>query len=151
MKYRLKELDINLSDIRLPDYTYGWAKLTGEYLAEFVKQQGTKVYIFRPFSGYGDDQDLTYPFPSFINRIKQKVDTFEIWGDGNQVRDFIHINDIIESVMTVVNNDIQVGPLNLGCGIATSFNNLSEIMFQVSGWRPKNGVIHLMDKPIGVS
>ena len=44
---------------RMPDMTYGASKLIGEYLASFVDN----VYIFRPFSGYGTDQDLTYPFP----------------------------------------------------------------------------------------
>lgn len=151
LKYQLKESDINLDDIRLPDYTYGWAKLTGEYLAKFVRQHGTKVYVFRPFSGYGADQDLTYPFPSFIQRIQQRVSQFEIWGDGTQVRDFIHMEDIVEAVMTVVENDIQVDALNLGSGLATSFNELANIMFNVSKWKPQNGIKHLLDKPIGVS
>lgn len=151
LKYRLKESDINLSDIRLPDYTYGWAKLTGEYLAKFVREQGTKVYVFRPFSGYGEDQDLTYPFPSFVDRIKRNVSEFEIWGDGTQVRDFIHMDDIVESVMTVVENDIQIDSLNLGSGIATSFNDLAKTMFEITKWTPKYGIKHLLDKPIGVS
>jgi nucleoside-diphosphate-sugar epimerase len=151
LEYRLKESDINLNDIRLPDYTYGWSKLTGEYLAKFVREQGTKVYVFRPFSGYGVDQDLTYPFPSFIDRIKRKVSEFEIWGDGTQVRDFIHMEDIVEAVMTVVNNDIQVDALNLGSGIATPFNTLAEKMFDISKWRPEEGIKHLLNKPIGVS
>lgn len=151
LKYHLKETDINLDDIRLPDYTYGWAKLTGEYLAKFVREQGTRVYVFRPFSGYGPDQDLTYPFPSFIRRIQQRVSEFEIWGDGTQVRDFIHMEDIVEAVMTVVDNDIQIDALNLGSGIATSFNELANIMFNVSNWQPQNGIKHLLEKPIGVS
>jgi nucleoside-diphosphate-sugar epimerase len=150
-KYRLKESDINLDDIRLPDYTYGWSKLTGEYLAKFVRQSGTKVYVFRPFSGYGEDQDLTYPFPSFIDRIKRRVDEFEIWGDGTQVRDFIHMDDIVEAVMTVVDNDVNVDALNLGCGIATPFNELAKTMFDISGFTPPNGIKHLLEKPIGVS
>jgi nucleoside-diphosphate-sugar epimerase len=151
LKYRLRESDIDLNDIRLPDYTYGWSKLTGEYLAKFVREQGTKVYVFRPFSGYGADQDLTYPFPSFVNRIKTKVPQFEIWGDGTQVRDFIHMEDIVKAVMTVVDNDIQVDALNLGSGIATSFNELAESMFTISGWVPRDGIKHLLYKPIGVS
>lgn len=151
LKYHLKESDINLDDIRLPDYTYGWAKLTGEYLAKFVREQGTKVYVFRPFSGYGADQDLTYPFPSFIDRIRRKVSEFEIWGDGTQVRDFIHMDDIVEAVMAVVDNDVQVDALNLGSGIATPFNTLAKTMFEISKWRPENGIKHLLNKPIGVS
>jgi nucleoside-diphosphate-sugar epimerase len=151
LEYKLRESDINLNDIRLPDYTYGWSKLTGEYLAKFVREQGTKVYVFRPFSGYGVDQDLTYPFPSFIDRIKRRVDSFDIWGDGTQVRDFIHMDDIVEAVMTVVDNDIQVDALNLGSGIATSFNQLASTMFNISKWQPINGINHLLEKPIGVS
>jgi nucleoside-diphosphate-sugar epimerase len=151
LQYRLKETDINLDDIRLPDYTYGWSKLTGEYLAKFVREQGTKVCVFRPFSGYGADQDLTYPFPSFIDRIKRKVSQFEIWGDGTQVRDFIHMEDIVASVMAVVDNDIEVDALNLGSGIATSFNELARTMFDITKWEPEFGIKHLMDKPIGVS
>jgi nucleoside-diphosphate-sugar epimerase len=150
LKYRLKESDINLNDIRLPDYTYGWAKLTGEYLAKFVKDSGTNVYVFRPFSGYGEDQDLSYPFPSFIDRYKRRVDTFEIWGDGNQVRDFIHIDDVIESTMYVYENRIKIDALNLGSGIDTSFNQLAEKIFNISKWKPKNGILHLADKPVGV-
>lgn len=150
-KYRLKENDINLDDIRLPDYTYGWSKLTGEYLTKFVRENGTKVYVFRPFSGYGEDQDLTYPFPSFIDRIKRKVDEFEIWGDGTQVRDFIHMDDIVEAVMRVVDNDVEIDALNLGCGIATPFNELAKTMFEISGHTPSKGIKHLLEKPIGVS
>ena len=151
LKYRLKETDIDLNDIRLPDYTYGWAKLSGEYLSKFVREQGTKVYVFRPFSGYGADQDLTYPFPSFIHRINQRVSEFEIWGDGTQVRDFIHIDDIVEAVMTIVDNDVQINALNLGCGVATSFNTLADTMFKISNWYPNEGIKHLINKPIGVS
>ena len=151
LEYQLKESDINLDDIRLPDYTYGWAKLTGEYLAKFAREQGTKIYIFRPFSGYGADQDLTYPFPSFIKRINDRVDSFEIWGNGEQVRDFIHIDDIVEAVMCCVNNDIPNCDMNLGSGIATSFNNLANTMFDIVKWKPSKGIVHLLDKPIGVS
>tara|TARA_A100001015_G_scaffold281199_1_gene344230 strand:+ start:1344 stop:2228 length:885 start_codon:yes stop_codon:yes gene_type:complete len=151
LKHQLKESDINLDDIRLPDFTYGWAKLTGEYLAKFVREQGTKVYVFRPFSGYGADQDLTYPFPSFIKRTLDRVDSFDIWGDGNQVRDFIHIDDIVKAVMCCVDNDVPNCDMNLGSGIATSFNNLAKIMFDISGWEPINGINHLIDKPVGVS
>jgi nucleoside-diphosphate-sugar epimerase len=107
--------------------------------------------VFRPFSGYGEDQDLTYPFPSFINRIKNRVEEFEIWGDGTQIRDFIHIEDIVEAVMEVVYNDVQIDVLNLGSGIATSFNELAEKMFKISGYCPPQGIKHLLEKPIGVS
>lgn len=147
-QYSLRESDIDLSAIESPDFTYGWAKLTGEYLAEFMRKKGVRVDVYRPFSGYGEDQDLDYPFPSFIKRVINREDPFIIWGSGYQVRDFIHINDIIESVMYFATLE-AVPTLNLGWGRPISFKNLAEIMFNISGWRPKE-VFCLEDKPMGV-
>ena len=59
---KLKEDDITWkAQVGVPDMTYGWSKLTGEYLAQFVPN----VHIFRPFSGYGWDQDLTYQVDTY--------------------------------------------------------------------------------------
>jgi len=149
VKKRLIESDINLNDIMSPDYTYGWSKLSGEYLAMFGAKYGLKIHVFRPFSGYGETQDLDYPFPSFIKRIMEKHDEFEIWGDGTQVRDFIHIQDIVEATIKAVELEITK-PINLGMGIPTSFNDLAKIAFDVSGHIPARGIKHLIDKPVGV-
>ncbi len=149
LETKLQEDMIDLNNVKNPDESYGWAKLTGEMLASYARNAGIKVYVFRPFSGYGHDQDLNYPFPSFAKRVMDKVDNFEIWGDGTQVRDFIHIDDVVAGTMEFVDNDIQF-PVNLGWGRPTSFNELAEIFFQISGWRPKNGITHLLDKPKGV-
>lgn len=147
--HKLAESDIDLMDMRSPDFTYGWAKLSGEYLAHFARQYGLKIYVFRPFSGYGETQDLDYPFPSFIKRVLDQVDEFEIWGDGTQVRDFIHIEDVVEATMKAVELDIE-GPVNLGSGVATSFVDLAEQVFEIAQWRPKNGIKLRTDKPVGV-
>ena len=147
--HKLVESDINLMDMSSPDFTYGWAKLSGEYLAHFARNYGLKIYIFRPFSGYGETQDLDYPFPSFIKRVLDQVDEFEIWGDGTQVRDFIHIEDIVEATMKAVELDIE-GPINLGSGVATSFIDLAEQVFKIAGWKPKKGIKLRTDKPVGV-
>ena len=60
-RMQLDESMINLNDLEMPDLTYGWAKLTGEYCLQFLEAEGIKVNVFRPFSGYGTDQDLDYP------------------------------------------------------------------------------------------
>jgi len=146
---KMREDFIDLDDISNPDFTYGWSKLTGELLAEFAKKQGLSVYIFRPFSGFGEDQDLTYPMPSFVNRIINKVEEFEIWGDGSQVRDFIYIDDIVNATMKAVELDIQE-PINLGNGIPISFNQVAEKLFEITGWKPPKGIKHLTEKPVGV-
>lgn len=131
-KQRLKEWDINLDHIRTPDFTYGWAKLSGEMLASYARAEGLKVSVLRPFSGYGSDQSLDYPFPSFIKRGKEKSDPFDVWGRGTQVRDFIHIEDVVRATFEAITNDVTVA--NLCTGRATSFIELAELVMMQAGY-----------------
>jgi nucleoside-diphosphate-sugar epimerase len=133
--------------------TYGWAKLTGEYLASFAQEAGIKVFVFRPFSGYGADQDLDYPFPAFVKRAAEHQDPFEIWGDGNQTRDFIHIDDIAAAVWTAVTDSSDriyrhCNPCNLCTGRETSFNELAVLMTRAAGYEPT--LRHRLEMPQGV-
>jgi nucleoside-diphosphate-sugar epimerase len=141
----LVETDIDLVRVENPDYTYGWSKLTGEYLAQFVED--TRMHIFRPFSGYGGDQALDYPFPSYIKRAQDRMDPFDIWGDGNQVRDFIHVQDLINCMLTAVNEDVE-GPVNIGWGRPTSFNQLADMVTKAVNYSPEFN--HIINNPVGV-
>jgi nucleoside-diphosphate-sugar epimerase len=131
-KQTLRENDINLDHIRTPDLSYGWAKLTGETLARYARNEGLKVTVLRPFSGYGSDQALDYPFPSLIERAKRKADPFDVWGTGEQTRDFIHIDDIVAATFEAVINDVKT--LNLCTGRATSFIELAEMTMMQAGY-----------------
>jgi nucleoside-diphosphate-sugar epimerase len=144
---RLEESMIDLDNISNPDLTYGWSKLTGEYLAKFVQEAGIPVHIFRPFSGYGTDQSLDYPFPSYIKRAKDRMNPFEIWGDGEQTRDFIHMSDVVDAVDEAIKQDIQ-GPVNLGWGRRTTFNELAKIVCEIEGYSPE--FKHIETAPVGV-
>lgn len=132
--------------VALPDQTYGWAKLTGERLAAVAAAHGLRVHVVRPFSGYGEDQDLDYPFPAFAQRIREGSDPFEIWGDGTQWRDWIHIDDIVEAVMVMLAKDIR-GPVNLGHQ-SCDFRTLAALMLQAAGRKAE--IRPLPDKPTGV-
>ena len=127
---------------RMPDMTYGASKLIGEYLASFVDN----VYIFRPFSGYGTDQDLTYPFPMYIRRALDVADPFEVWGPGTQTRDFIHIRDIVDAVMAALESP-SIGPVNLGLGRSTSFIELAQMAMKAVGYEGE--IVTRPDKPVG--
>ena len=140
------EDDIDLDNVRTPDQTYGWSKLTGEILAKHAADAGLKVHVFRPFSGYGFHQDRDYPFPSFIDRALRCDEPFQIWGDGTQQRDFIHISDVVAASLEGVRQDVQ-GPTNLGWGRATSFNELATMVCEQAGYWPR--FEHLTANPVG--
>jgi nucleoside-diphosphate-sugar epimerase len=144
---RLYEEDINLAYMEEPDASYGWAKLTGEKLASYAEAEGCRILIPRPFSGYGEDQADCYPFPAFIARAKRRDDPFEIWGDGSSTRDWIHISDLVGATLALLDADVT-GPVNLGWGRATSFDDLAHIVCVAAGYLPQYK--HRHDAPRGV-
>lgn len=124
-------LNLNNHVIGMPDKTYGWAKVTGELLAEFARKQGVEVYVVRPYSSYGPDQDLDYPFPTWLKHVKEKADPFIIWGDGEQTRDWIHINDLINAILTMIEKGTQ-GPVNLCTGKGTTMNEFVKKLIDIA-------------------
>ncbi len=135
--------------LELPDMTYGWSKLTGEFLAGFAaKQYGLDVVIYRPFSGYGEDQDFTYPFPSVVRRVARGESPIIVWGSGNQLRDFIYIDDVVDAVFASYKELKPGEALNLGSGVGTSFRQLAELACKVIGHKAE--VVNDAFKPEGV-
>jgi|694.fasta_scaffold59874_4 nucleoside-diphosphate-sugar epimerase len=141
-------LDFENDNIGIPDMTYGWAKLTGEFLAYLCrKKYNLDIICFRPFSGYGNDQDLSYPYPSILERVINKEDPITIWSDS--VRDFVHIDDIVCFVMNmmyVANKNVY----NIGTSIPTSFKELANKMCNIMNHKPINDIKILDNKPSGV-
>lgn len=138
------------TEIGMPDMTYGWAKLTGEYLAKLAyEKHGLKSVVYRPFSGYGEDQDMAYPFPSIMERVRKvKNGKIVVWGSGEQKRDFIHIDDCVRGVVSTMDKIDDASPLNLSTGIFTSFKDLIKLASSILGYRPT--IVPLLDKPEGV-
>ena len=153
--YRLlKEQDIDFSKENLgkPDLSYGWAKLNNEYLASIAfKKHGIKNTIFRPFSGYGSDQDLNYPFPSIVLRAinHKSKKKFIVWGSGYQMRDFIHIKDVIRGSLLIARKIKNGKAVNLSSGKLLNFISLSKKIFKILG-RKNIKVNGNSNKPEGV-
>ncbi|WP_435601346.1 NAD-dependent epimerase/dehydratase family protein [Streptomyces sp. C10-9-1] len=150
----LTETDIDHAAPSRPDATYGLAKLTGEQLAQYAAADGVRMTVLRPFSGYGADQDPAYPFPAFIGRARARQAPFEVWGDGGSTRDWIHIDDIVAATLTATDEGIT-GPVNLGTGHATTFEELARLVTTAVGYQPRiryistapQGVYHRVSDP----
>jgi GDP-L-fucose synthase len=138
-------------DIGMPDLSYGWSKLTCEYLARLAyERHGLKSVCYRPFSGYGEDQDDTYPFPSICKRAidNRGADVLKVWGSGLQMRDFIHIEDCVEGVQSTCDKIDDGDAINLSTGIYTNFREFAALAAEVCGYSPE--VLGMSDKPTGV-
>lgn len=145
----LREQDIHFSRLGQPDLVYGWAKLTGEYLAQITSQKyGVSIACVRPFSGYGEDQALSYPIPAIVNRFVQKEDPLVVWGDGLQQRDFVHIEDVLDAFELAIEQIHDGSAVNISSGVATSFLDVIRILKEISEHYPE--VSTQLGKPTGV-
>lgn len=139
------------SDIGMPDMSYGWAKLTCEYLARLAYlKHGLKSIVYRPFSGYGEDQDDTYPFPAICKRVmaNKGKPVVTVWGTGRQMRDFIHIEDCVDGILKTMDKIDDGGAVNLSTGLYTSFIDFAKIAAELCGFFPE--VRGTSEKPEGV-
>jgi nucleoside-diphosphate-sugar epimerase len=156
-KLTLPEHAIDPACLARPDATYGWVKLTLERLAAEANAEGIPTHVFRPFSGYGADQALDYPFPAIVKRAlgHRAVENllggrqpFEIWGDPGSARDWVHIDDVVGCVLAHIDADAR-GPVNICTGVATTFAKLVDLTFDLLGQEVPE-IVGNPDKPSGV-
>jgi nucleoside-diphosphate-sugar epimerase len=129
----------------MPEDGYGWEKLFSERMCRhFLEDCGLETRVARYHNVYGPHG--TYDggrekAPAAICRkvIAAKLsgsDEIEIWGDGNQTRSFMHIDDCITGTRMIFDSD-EPEPLNLGSDRLVTINQLVDIVEEIAGVRLK--------------
>jgi nucleoside-diphosphate-sugar epimerase len=90
---------------------------------------------------------MSYPTPALIKRILTQEE-IEVWGSGDQSRDFIYIEDCITGILKTYESISDGSALNLGTGVRTSFKDFIREGCAIIGKEPK--IKPLLDKPEGV-
>lgn len=121
-----------------PESPYGCAKLSVEYyMGYYNKVYGLKVAVLRYANVYGPRQD---PFGEagvvaiFANRMLKGEDVY-IFGDGEQMRDFVFVKDVVRANILVTRKNFGNLVLNIGTGKLTSVNKLFSEMKKIIGYQ----------------
>lgn len=132
-----------------PEDPYCAVKTFGEAMARHVcKRGGIRLVLLRPYSGYGADQADTYPFPAILKRAMRRENPLTVWGSGDQVRDFVHVDDLVSAILHGINGGFPDGvPVEIGTGIGTSFKTLARMMADAVGYQPE--IQPMPEKPEG--
>ncbi|GIW65717.1 MAG: NAD-dependent dehydratase [Candidatus Parcubacteria bacterium] len=136
-----------------PDSEYGWEKLFSErmYLA-FNRNYRINVRIARFHNIFGPEG--TYEggrekAPAALCRkvaLAKDGEEIEIWGDGEQTRSFLYIDDALEGVRKLMDSDF-LGPINIGSEELISINSLAKMIMEIAG---KNLKLKHISGPTGV-
>jgi len=136
-----------------PDSEYGWEKLFSErlYLA-FHRNYGIPVRIARFHNIFGPEgtwRGGREKAPAAICRkVAEAQDggEIEIWGDGNQTRSFLYIDECLEGVRRLMQSDFM-GPVNIGSEEMVTINQLAEMVMKIAG---KKLSLKHVSGPLGV-
>ncbi|MFT5114022.1 MAG: GDP-D-mannose 3',5'-epimerase [Parasphingorhabdus sp.] len=136
-----------------PDSEYGWEKLFSERLyLSYQRNFGINVRIARfhniygPLGAWNDGREKVPA--AMCRKVAEVVDGggVEIWGDGEQTRSFLYIDECLDGVRRLMQSDIST-PLNIGSDYMVSINQLTYSIAALAGKK-----VHLehIDGPLGV-
>jgi len=138
-----------------PDSEYGWEKLFSErlYLA-YNRNHGIPVRIARYHNIFGPEGTWDGGREKAPAAICRKVaylpevgGAIEVWGDGEQTRSFLYIDECLEATRRLMDSDFM-GPVNIGSEEMVTINQLVDIVAKVSGKAVNR--MHKLDAPLGV-
>lgn len=136
-----------------PDSEYGWEKLFSErlYLA-FHRNYGMEVRIARYHNIFGPEGSWEGGREKAPAAMCRKIAEapegriIEMWGDGEQTRSFLFIDECLEGSTRLMRSD-WTGPVNIGSDEMVSINQLARMVMKIAG---KNLSINHIDGPLGV-
>ena len=132
------------------DESYGWAKLMGELsLQSFHEQYGVDASSVRIFTAYGPRENETHAIIALIAKAYAGQEPFQIWGDGEQTRNFTYVDDIVSALMLANEQITDATPVNAGISEYISINEVVEAIFDYMGEEPPE-MNYMTDKPVGV-
>ncbi len=147
----LKEADAVPAD---PEPGYGWEKLFAEELCRYYKKDyGLETRIVRFHNVYGPlgtYEGGKEKAPAAISRkvaLAEDGGEIEVWGDGEQTRSFMYVDDCVEGLLRLMAGDYSE-PLNLGTDRLVTINQLIDLVSNVAGKRLTKQ--HDRSKPQGV-
>jgi UDP-glucose 4-epimerase len=132
------------------DEVYGWAKLMGERsLQAYHEQYDIDASMVRIFTAYGPRENETHAIVALMAKAYAGQDPFQIWGDGEQTRNFTYVKDITRALRLAAENITDATPVNAGISRYVTINEAVESIFEYLDWEP-NEIDYMTDKPEGV-
>jgi GDP-L-fucose synthase len=124
-------------------FGYGWMKRYLEKLAEYVAAHSqVKIGIVRPSALYGRwdnfDSAGSHVIPALIRKALERQDPFQVWGSGEEVRDFLHVSDLARGTLLVLEKYATCEPINLGYGRGVTIREIVGIILKAAGYQGAN-------------
>ncbi|MHC8340200.1 NAD-dependent epimerase/dehydratase family protein [Pseudomonas sp. HLT2-19-2] len=132
---------INEEIPKAPLTPYASDKLASEYYFDFYRRQhALEPVVFRFFNIFGPRQDPSSPYSGVISIFSERAQKglpITVFGDGEQTRDFVYVEDLVKILVQAVEAPhVEAGAINVGMNKATTLNQMLEKLAEVVGELP---------------
>ncbi|MDD5020345.1 MAG: NAD-dependent epimerase/dehydratase family protein [Candidatus Omnitrophica bacterium] len=136
--YPIKEDEMWSGPTHPSYFGYGWMRRYLERLAEFVASKSkVKIALARPTAVYGRwdnfDPQASHVVPALIRKAVEKAEPYEVWGTGEEVRDFLHVSDLARGCLLLAEKHAACDPVNLGYGKVVRIREMVEVILKAAG------------------
>jgi UDP-glucose 4-epimerase len=133
-----KKLPISENHPLVPVSPYGVSKLAAEgYVSLYAQLHSLRTASLRLFSVFGPGQRKQVVF-DLIAKLRANPDELEVYGTGQEIRDFIYVDDVVSAALLVMTRgDLRGEVYNVASGEGTSIHELVETIVSVMGVRPR--------------
>lgn len=131
------EVPVREEAARWPSSPYGIHKFSSELaLRAYAKTHGVPTAALRFFNVYGPRQDPSSPYSGVISIFMKRAlagDSLTIFGDGEQTRDFVFVDDVVAALRKAAVRDFDGDVFNVGTGVETTVNTLAATLVRLTG------------------
>jgi GDP-L-fucose synthase len=139
----IKESYLLSGELEKTNEAYAIAKIAGMKLIEsFQSQYSRKWFSVMPTNLYGEfdnfSKESSHVLPAMIRKFheaKRNNESVSLWGDGSPLREFLHVSDLAEAVLLLLNNYKENEPVNIGVGQDLSIMELANLIKKVVGFK----------------
>jgi GDP-L-fucose synthase len=119
-------------------FGYGWMRRYLELLSQFVVSKSKmSIAICRPTAVYGRYDDFnpltSHVIPALLLRAIEKQNPYVVWGTGKEIRDFLHITDLVRGCLLLLEKYAVCDPVNIGYGKSVTVKRLVEVILKATG------------------
>jgi GDP-L-fucose synthase len=123
-------------------YEVGWFKRFTEVLCRIYGTRSTRkmtVGVLRPTAIYGPHDDFDprtcHVIPALIRKVVQRCDPVEVWGTGDEERDFVYVGDVVEALVLALGRLEEYSAFNIGYGRSCTIREVVETLAALEDFR----------------
>jgi len=153
-EYPVKEEEMWSGPTHPSYFGYGWMRRYLERLGEFVaSKSNVKIALVRPTAVYGRwdnfDPSSGHVIPALIRKAVEKQNPYEVWGSGEEVRDFLHITDLARGCLLMLEKYAACDPVNIGYGRVVKIKEIVPIILKCASHENAE-VVYNTSKPTAI-